>query len=154
MTDRVKKRIVKYAVICGSILAILLVFFGLSYAGSITRRTYVLQAANVVCSAAPVLQQHEVTITGIFSGKPQGLLFRDCLTAEYDEKPARVFLLPRAGRYGMYTGVFLYEQSTGCIFCGLIGKGVYSDVSYCGISPAALAVQQKKIENVMTGAAP
>ncbi|MGP1577422.1 MAG: hypothetical protein ACTTH7_08105 [Treponema sp.] len=154
MTDIVKKRLIKYSAVCGSITLMLLMFYGLSYFGTIVRRKYTLRTATAVCAAASALQNHAVKITGIYAGKSQGLLFRYSLTAVYDEKPARLFLLPLAGRYGVYTGVFLYEASVGCIFCGLTGTGAYSDAVYCGISPAALAVQRKKVENFMAGAVP
>lgn len=154
MTDDVKKRTIRYAAVSGTGVLILLVFFGLSYAGTIVRQKHILHIADTVCSTASALRNHEVQITGSCTEKTHALLFRHSVTALYDEKDARIFLLPLSGRYGVYIGVFLYESSAGCIFCGLTGKGIYSDAAYCGISPATLTVYRKKIETFMAGAVP
>ena len=151
MTSAAKYLLKKYGISAG----IVLIYFGLFFSLVSLRKqadvTYLTAAADVLCRSYPGFNGQPVIITGIAENAPAGVPFRTVLAAQYAGRDALVFLLPLTGKYGVYPAVFFYEQSIGCVFCGLAGVNASpAETAKYGITKSALAIQQKKLETLMS----
>ena len=62
----------------------------------------------------------------------------------------RLVISAVTGKYGVYPAVFFYEQSIGCIFCGLAGiDAIPEQAEQYGITQTTIAMYRNKIETLM-----
>lgn len=151
MTDTASYTFKRYAVLAGIIFILLSIIFGLSYVRRKNEIKYLTAAADSLLRLYPAFADQPVWIGGQVDGKvPAGLSFRAVLHASYRERDALIFFLPITGKYGVYSAVFFYEKTLGCVFCGLAGVNAVPDMlGTYGITPAAIKVHQTKIEKLM-----
>lgn len=150
MTETVKFLLKKYTVLLGILLAFFAAFFGLSHLKKMTETKYLTAAAGTLCRTYPGFKDRKITVAGAIETGLQGLPFQSVLSASYEGNDAFVFFLPMTGKYGVYPAVFFYEQSIGCIFCGLAGVNAAAEQAGAyGITQAGIALQRKKIEALM-----
>ena len=151
MTDAAKYLLKKYGVLVGIVLIYFGLFFSIAYLRKQADITHLTDAADTLCRSYAGFNGQPVAITGIAKNAPAGIPFRAVLTAQYAGHDALVFLLPLTGKYGIYPAVFFYEQSMGCVFCGLAGVNAPpEEAAKYGITHTALAIQQKKLETLMS----
>lgn len=151
MTETAPYTFKRYAVLAGIVLILLSIIFGLSYIRGKNEIKYLTAAADSLLRRYPAFADQPVSIGGRADGDvPTALSFRAVLRASYRERDALIFFLPITGKYGVYPAVFFYEQTLGCVFCGLAGVNAVPDMlGTCGITPAAVKVHQTKIEKLM-----
>ncbi|MEL3906007.1 MAG: hypothetical protein P1P65_03105 [Treponema sp.] len=148
MTPHTESRLKKYTVLIGLLLIFLMLFYGLSYLNRKNRVRVLAESALVLCRSHPAFSAASIEINGLADPAVSNLPFHTVLTAVFDGKDALIFFLPLAGKYGRYPAVFVYEQSMGCVFCGL--AGVHNrEAGYYGITQALITLQCKKIETIM-----
>ena len=151
MTAAAKHLLKKYGILVGIVLIYFGLFFGIVYFRKRAEGQYLTAAADALCRSCAELNGQPVSVTGIATNAPAGVPFRTVLAAQYDGRDAFVFLLPTAGKYGVYPAVFFYEQSVGCVFCGLAEVNALPvEAARYGITQTALAIQQKKLETLMS----
>ena len=150
MTDTSKRLLKHYAIPVGILLAFFGVFYGLSYLSGIARKKYLTAAAESLCHSYSGFKGRRIAFTERTETAPSGLFCRAALPASIDDRKAVVFFLPLNSKYGVYPAVFFYEQSMGCIFCGLAGVNISPEqIETYGITKTTVAFHRNKIETLM-----
>ena len=151
MTNMATYALKRYAALAGIVLVLLTLVFGLSYIRRKNEDKYLTAAAVSLLSRHPGFADQSVSISGRADGVvPTSLPFRAVLRASYAGRDALIFFLPITGKYGVYPAVFFYEQTLGCVFCGLAGIDAAPEMLHSyGITSAAIKIQQAKIETLM-----
>lgn len=150
MTDTAQRLLKKYAVLTGLLLAFFASFFGLSYLRKKADAQYLTAAADKLCRTYPGFNGRQIVVLGPDNSGLSGLPFQAVLSASYSGHKAFAFILPVTGKYGVYPAVFFYEQSIGCIFCGLAGiDAIPEQAEQYGITQTTIAMHRNKIETLM-----
>ena len=149
MNVKTKQLLIRIACLSGTTAFIFFLLYGLSLVNlSLTEKEFIRIAENV-CETATSIDSSKLRITGFSCDIKRQHGFTALLSATYDEKKAFIFLFPITGKYGIYSAVFLYEQSIGCCFCGLAGNGLQQPPLYYGITPMSIAIYTKRIQAIM-----
>lgn len=150
MTDTAQRLLKKYTVLTGLLLAFFASFFGLSYLRKKADAQYLTAAADKLCRTYPGFNGRQIVVLGPDNSGLSGLPFQAVLSASYSGHKAFAFILPVTGKYGVYPAVFFYEQSIGCIFCGLAGiDAIPEQAEQYGITQTTIAMHRNKIETLM-----
>lgn len=150
MTDTAQRLLKKYAVLTGLLLVFFASFFGLSYLRKKVDAQYLTAAADKLCRTYPGFNGRQIAVLGLDNSGLSGLPFQAVLSASYSGHKAFAFILPVTGKYGVYPAVFFYEQSIGCIFCGLAGiDAIPEQAEQYGITQTTIAMHRNKIETLM-----
>ena len=150
MTDTAQRLLKKYAVLTGLLLVFFASFFGLSYLRKKADAQYLTAAADKLCRTYPGFNGRQIVVLGPDNSGLSGLPFQAVLSASYSGHKAFAFILPVTGKYGVYPAVFFYEQSIGCIFCGLAGiDAIPEQAEQYGITQTTIAMHRNKIEMLM-----
>jgi len=150
MTDTTQRLLKKYAVLTGLLLVFFASFFGLSYLRKKADAQYLTAAADKLCRTYPGFNGRQIVVLGPDNSGLSGLPFQAVLSASYSGHKAFAFILPVTGKYGVYPAVFFYEQSIGCIFCGLAGiDAIPEQAEQYGITQTTIAMHRNKIETLM-----
>lgn len=150
MTDTAQRLLKKYAVLTGLLLVFFASFFGLSYLRKKADAQYLTAAADKLCRTYPGFNGRQIAVLGPDNSGLSGLPFQAVLSASYSGHKAFAFILPVTGKYGVYPAVFFYEQSIGCIFCGLAGiDAIPEQAEQYGITQTTIAMYRNKIETLM-----
>lgn len=150
MTDAAHGLLKKYAALAGILLVFLASFLGLSYLRKKADTKYLIATAEKLCRAYPRFTGQQITVTGLDNSRVSGLPFRAVLSASYSGYEAFVFMLPITGKYGVYSAVFFYEHSIGCVFCGFAGVDAPPEqIEDYGIAHTTIAMYRNKIETLM-----
>lgn len=153
MNDTAQCLVKKYAVLAGILSVFFALFFGLSYLRKNAEAEYLTAAADKLCRTYPEFNGKDIAVLGPANLRLSGLSglpFRTVLSASYSGRAAFVFLLPVTGKYGVYSAVFFYEKSIGCVFCGLAGiDALPAQAKYYGITQTTLAMHRKNITTMM-----
>ena len=150
MTDTAQRLLKKYAVLTGLLLVFFASFFGLSYLRKKADAQYLTAAADKLCRTYPGFNGRQIVVLGPDNSGLSGLPFQAVLSASYSGHKAFAFILPVTGKYGVYPAVFFYEQSIGCIFCGLAGiDAIPEQAEQYGITQTTIAMHRNKIETLM-----
>ena len=150
MTDTAQRLLKKYAVLTGLLLVFFASFFGLSYLRKKADAQYLTAAADKLCRTYPGFNGRQIVVLGPDNSELSGLPFQAVLSASYSGHKAFAFILPVTGKYGVYPAVFFYEQSIGCIFCGLAGiDAIPEQAEQYGITQTTIAMHRNKIETLM-----
>ncbi|MGP1454850.1 MAG: hypothetical protein ACTTJ7_03695 [Treponema sp.] len=149
MNDRTKQLLIRIACLSGAIIFIFFLLYVLSLINlAFTEKEFIRVAENV-CEASTAIDSSKLRITGFADDIKRQHGFTATLSATYGEKKALIFLFPITGKYGIYSAVFLYEQSKGCCFCGLAGNGLQHPPQYYGITPIRIAIYTNRIQAIM-----
>jgi len=149
MNDKTKQLLIWIACVSGTTILTFSLLYGLSLVNlSYTEKEFIRIAKNV-CETAASIDSSKLRITGFACDIKRQHGFTATLSATYNEKQATLFLFPITGKYGIYSAVFLYEQSIGCCFCGLAGNGLQQPPLYYGITPMSIAIYTKRIQAIM-----
>ena len=149
MNNKTKHLLIRIACLSGTTIFIFSLLYVLSLVNlSFTEKEFI-RVAEKVCETATSIDSSKLRITGFACDIKRQHGFTATLSATYDKKKALIFLFPITGKYGIYSAVFLYEQSIGCCFCGLAGNGLQQPPQYYGITPMSIAVYTKRIQTIM-----
>lgn len=149
MNNKTKHLLIRVACLSGITIFIFFLLYVLSLVNLSRTEKEFIRVAGKVCETTTSIDSSKLRIAGFASDIKQQHGFTAILSATYDEKKAVLFILPITGKYGIYSAVFLYEQSIGCCFCGLAGNGLQQPPLYYGITPMSIAIYTKRIQAIM-----
>ncbi len=136
----------RYGIPAAVLITLIALLYWMSHVYYTAKEAALTRAAAQVCAEAPFFNGKIVQITGIIHGKkhtPYNAVF---FSAKYKGMEAVLAAIPLHGKYGVYSGLFLYEEQTGCIFCGLMGvSNKEIAASYYGITDTIIERHREKI---------
>lgn len=150
MEQLTQNRLKKIGIISGLFLFIVFLLWGLSFMNFIGESSLKNAAKKILKESSLSAEYRDVKILGIERPYVNNLgLMPVTFTASDGEKNYRLFFIRLAGKYGLYQGLFLYDEAKGTIFCGLAGVDSEKIPKYYGITDFNTDFWCKKIDSIL-----
>ena len=129
-----KEKLKKIGFISFMFLIFIAIIFSLTFLDFIKQNTFKDIVVQML-TTSPLCEEYRSISDIETTKKYTGLAFPSVLEVRSEQNQFYVFFVRLTGKYGMQTGLFLYDEAKQrTLFCGIVGQDFKKEAQYYGIN--------------------